>query len=571
MSSTCQVSDGSTHMGDVFHVIKPRTVDGAPEKSLFHLCALHRLEVETGVIPEPTTWGSNPPETPDQDIIEAPGHHAGPYVPQVAPVALPFLVKFVAPLEPDGSKPQLGEYQSVKAALDSIIAGPAVVWVSPGTYTEAPMTAKTDVSIVPLGAPESVIIQAQDPTQDLLTIPLNVENFYLGAVALKGPLNAGKFLVVNQSGKRKTVLRGTSLRGADGGLLTRGAGSFTVAYDVRASDAVNYPFQVDAGADTEMRLFDPDIRPTALAQVGLRANGGRLIVIGGHCQGATVGGRAEAGGTLKTFSTHLEQCVTALHSTGSGSRVDDDSSFIEAGGAAVVDGVLVNNSAVGVVANTKFVGYTNGIHMGSTGSNEVQAVGVFLRDSTTWDILSDAATSNTLVVAATTIDPAKISVDFASFHITDLLSPRPPLLGTPEPALYNAQSSLSTNTVRYTLLQNVVFAKVTGLRFLRTSGSANVKVGLYRDDTGAKVAESASTLVNSGTVTTVSFSSGILLVPGIYWLAIISDGPFSCQKIITDTGWQDAQNETPGSFTLPTSKTGTASTDKFLMLLETTS
>lgn len=438
----------------------------------------------------------------------------------------------------------LDQFQSVKAALDAIgTTLPAAsatqryaILVEPGTYTEdnsaGPIALKSFISVRGLGHPESIRLVASTPGNDLFHAPLGVNDAAVEAMTLEGSTGAGKFCFVNESGLRRIYLNNVHFNAANGGCLTRGAGSFTHMTGCVADLLVSFPYEVQAGLNTEARCFVCDVRPGAAATVGFRANGGKITAQSCHVENATSAVKSEVGGDATLSGSHIENCVNALH--------------IGAGGA----------------------------------DNLLTAIGNLLEGST-FDVLSDANPGflNTLQVAATTIDPGKVSVDSATFSQIDLLVPAgvvPDTIGPSEPGLYTSTFSPSDDEIYLIKIFNSLTLKGTGISFVPNSGGVSVRVGIYRHSDNTKVAESALTSVSGGgtALVTVNFTADVVLVPGTYWLAIVKTaGSLSLNFFNSAVDFGDSERIAvgPGGGALPASKTGTVFTvRKTLLILNTT-
>ena len=565
MGFICEAS--GVHSGNLVHHIVNQTEDGVSVRRLFTLCGLHLVQLYAGFI-RPAGTGPFAAGTPDATVIG----HALPAVGATSPFVL-------------ASEATTFGFSTLKAVLDSIAAGdvPApsetvryVVLVSPGKFTEdnsaGPLSVPSFVSAVGLGPPEQTVVRAGTPSNDLLRFAAGANDAGLARLTLENVTTAGKSAVVNESGNRRVYCRDLRFKDAKAGIRTRAAGSFTEVWNCEAVSVVDFPFVVEAGANTQARLFSCTVRPPALAQVGYYANGGSLVAQNCHVEAATVGMKADgAAGDFQGFSMHVEACPTGLLADGAGAFAQLHGSHVQKAGGTATDGIKAVNGGLVFLKASEVRDYVNAVRLGTGGNNRVVLSGSFLRGSTSKDVLSDANPGfvNTLELSATNLDPAKVTVDAATFAIVDLLRQRPAFIGTPEPSLYAGFTLIPVNAVRYAKVEVELFVKVSGVQF-RPNGTQDVRLGLYRDSDGSKVAETALTSVSAG-VQTLNFTGGaVFLTRGTYWAAYVGNGPLQVFSLDTQAAFAEAQNEAgPGGGALPAAKAGTNGADKLLMRLAT--
>jgi len=427
---------------------------------------------------------------------------------------------------------------------------------------------KSFVSVMGWGPPESITIKAGTPSLDLLRFPAGVNDSGLSNLTLENVTTAGKFAVVNESGNRRIYCRDLRFKTVKGGILTKSAGSFTLVWDCEAVSVVDYPFRVDAGADTEMRIFTSTVRPSAAAIIAYHANGGCLHLLSCHAEDATTGVKVEGGCHAIINGSHFEDCVTGFHVTGSGSILHDHGAVVEDRSSTPADiGLLVENGATALLMSTHFIRYDTSMKMGSGGNNSIITTGVTNGVSTTYDLLAIANVGfqNTFTNIGTSLDPAKVSVDTATFTIVDPLRARPDFIGPAETGVYNLTTLTAADLIRYTKVNVTLFVEITGVTLI-SQAARNVSVGIYRNSTNARIAQSVVTAIGTGMIS-VPFTAPVFLVPGVYWLAYVHNSPALVASLSTDAGFNEAQTETgPGATLLPATKTGTAVATKMLLL-----
>lgn len=417
----------------------------------------------------------------------------------------------------------VGSFSTLKAALDSISdsssSKPYAVIVSPGTYTEdnsaGPIHMKPFVSVRGWGPSEQTRIFAADPTKDLLRFPPGTNESGATGLTLGNITTANKFAIVNDSGNRHIYCRNLRFLDSKGGILVKGAGSLALCWNLEAVASVDFPFEVQSGS--ELRLFSSTVRSDAASVSALRANGGKLVAVGCEVKSAASGLKVEAGGTATVLGSHFEGCV-------------------------------------------------NSLHLGTGGINTLFALGILLEGST-FDLKSDAnpGFSNTLKSAAVSFDPSKIDVDAATFSIVDLVNPRPPFIGPSEPGVYNGTTNTGADVIRYSRVVVSALLKVSGIT-INAQANRNARVGLYRDSDNSRIAQSNITATGTGVVF-IPFTSPVFLTPGTYWFAYVHNSPAQVVILQTDGGYGESQVESgPGGVALPTTRAGTASGSKMLML-----
>ncbi len=249
---------------------------------------------------------------------------------------------------------------------------PAAVLVYPGIYSEAPMTVPGYVSLIGVGGKVSTFVDATVTTSPLF------------------------------SGTSDALLAGLTLRGASGaggsGVYTNSPGSFTLQ-GIEVQDCTTAFLCSGAG----VRLVGSDC-------TAFRAFGATL----------DTGFRAELGASLTISAARAIGLVPAPITKGF--DCDDANSQILVQAATAVnctDALIVGNNGTLEAINTFISRAGNAMHVLADGT--MRAIAVDVKDSISWDLLVDAASSAFRGAAnATRVD--KISVAAGASMVSEGIS-----------------------------------------------------------------------------------------------------------------------------------------------------
>jgi len=231
---------------------------------------------------------------------------------------------------------------------------PAMVWVFPGVYQEAPLAMIPYVAMTAADGAPSTIIEATTTTAPLITMAVEAE------------------------------IRDFTLRGADGvggiGVLHNTAG-LSVGRNIRVNDCETAYRSTGVG--------------TNLTLVGCLASRG----IG---QTMSTAFEAVSGGTLRAINTQaigvpgVAQIVNGLRADGAGSGIS-----VQAVTTVGCDnGAHVSNTAIIDIVSGIMQVCTNGLRIGAT-SGTLRCNNVRVQSSTAWDLLIEAATGTYLGTGGT--------------------------------------------------------------------------------------------------------------------------------------------------------------------------
>lgn len=255
-------------------------------------------------------------------------------------------------------------------------ANPAVVIVSPGVYSEVPLTAIGHVSVASSGGAEVTVITATVTTSPIFT----------GAV--------------------DGHIHGFTLRGADGvgGIgISHTGGTFFTAEDVIVQDCTKA--YESSGAGTNLTLD----RCLAQRRVGETLDIGFSAVLAGTLRGVN----------LRTIGVPAVALIAAgLHADGAGSVIA--AQMITCIGCT--DALLAENTGTVEASNGAVQLCTNGLRIAPT-SGTLRLTSIAVVNSTTWDLLVQSATA-VYRGSLCTLRNDMISVDpgasFLSLHTSEV-------------------------------------------------------------------------------------------------------------------------------------------------------